>query len=234
MSSPQIPLNLEPSRPDRFEDFVSGPNRTALATVNDVLTRQGASVFLHGPASSGKTHLLNSLCFKAREHGMQAFYVALRRLPASAATSISGLENFDLVCIDDFDQIAGQRNWEMAVFNCFNQLRERGSRLVISSRVALADLQLGLGDLRSRLAWDVQAVLLPLDDEGKLEALSRRAEAMGVDLPENVQKYLIRHTKRDMESLLSVLTRVVNAAFSDKRRITVRLASEVIASESPD
>ena len=35
--SPQIPLQLEPRRPDRFEDFVAGPNAAVLASVKNLL-----------------------------------------------------------------------------------------------------------------------------------------------------------------------------------------------------
>ena len=35
--SPQMPLPLEPPRPDRLEDFVAGPNEGALAAVQALL-----------------------------------------------------------------------------------------------------------------------------------------------------------------------------------------------------
>jgi DnaA family protein len=231
-NTPQLLLNLEHSRPDRFEDFVAGQNQTTVAAVLETLSRQGSGLFLHGPAGSGKTHLLNALCSKARAEGMQAFYVASRRMPDSAAEGVRDLRNFDLVCIDDIDHFAGNQSWEHAVFHCFNHLKQSGGRMVVSSRVALPDLPLELGDLRSRLAWDVQAGLLPLDDMDKLEVMSKRAMAAGVALPEEVQRYLIRHGKRDMKSLMDNLTQIIEAAFARKRRITVRLAAEILATGS--
>ena len=64
--SPQIPLQLEPSRSDRFEDFVAGPNQNTLLAVQQLLDDPGSSLFLSGPEGSGKSHLLNALCHAAR------------------------------------------------------------------------------------------------------------------------------------------------------------------------
>ena len=74
--SPQIPLQLEPPRPDRFEDFVAGPNAAALEAVRPLLEETGASLFLSGPEGCGKSHLLNALCHAARERGRRAVLVS--------------------------------------------------------------------------------------------------------------------------------------------------------------
>ena len=69
--SPQIPLQLEAKRPDRFEDFVAGPNENVLAAVRLLLDEPGGNLFLSGPDGSGKSHLLNALCHAARERGLE-------------------------------------------------------------------------------------------------------------------------------------------------------------------
>ena len=56
--SPQIPLPLEPPRPDRFEDFVPGPNAAALEAAQHLLGEESSCLYLSGPAGSGKSHLL--------------------------------------------------------------------------------------------------------------------------------------------------------------------------------
>ena len=68
--SPQIPLQLEPRRDQRFEDFVRGPNAAAVEALESVLDDSGVIIYLRGPASSGKTHLLTALCLRARERGL--------------------------------------------------------------------------------------------------------------------------------------------------------------------
>jgi len=226
--SPQIPLQLEPRRPDRFEDFVTGPNESALAAVKNLLDEPGGNLFLAGPEGSGKSHLLNALCHAAREDGLAAFYIALKRLPEEAAASLEGLQVLDLVCVDDLDSVAGNPVWENALFACFNEVRAAQGRLLVSSSQPLASLELGLPDLASRLAWGVRQHLRLPDDDGKLEILQQRARTLRIELPEDVQNYLLKHSKRDMSSLLLALERLKDAAFVGKRKITVPLAREIL------
>jgi DnaA family protein len=226
--SPQIPLQLEPRRPDRFDEFFAGPNENTLAAVRQLLNEPGGSLFLSGPEGSGKSHLLNALCHAARENGLAAFYIALERLPEEAAASLEGLQVLDLVCVDDLDSVAGNPVWEKALFACFNQVRAAHGRLLVSSSQPLSSLGLCLPDLASRLGWGVRQNLRLPDDEGKLEILRQRAQTLRIELPEDVQNYLLKHSKRDMSSLLLTLERLKDAAFAGKRKITVPLAREVL------
>ena len=57
---PQIPLQLEPPRPDRFDDFVVGPNAAVVQAVRLLPEEPGSCLFLSGPESTGKSHLLNA------------------------------------------------------------------------------------------------------------------------------------------------------------------------------
>jgi len=230
--SPQIPLQLEPPRQDRFEDFVVGPNATAVAAVRHLLDEPGGIVFLSGPSGSGKSHLLNALCHAARNAGLAAFYVALKRLPEEAAAGLEGLQVLDLVCVDDFDRVAGNAVWERALFRCFNDVRDAGGRLLVSSTQPLSALPIRLPDLASRLAWGVRQNLQAPDDEGKLEVLRQRARALRIEVPLDVRNYLLRYGRRDMASLLTALERLKDAAFADKRKITVPLAREVLGEQS--
>ncbi|MBT8063898.1 MAG: DnaA regulatory inactivator Hda [Gammaproteobacteria bacterium] len=232
--SPQIPLPLEPRRADRFEDFVPGPNAAVLAGVQALLDEPGAFVFMSGPEGSGKSHLLNALCNAARSSGLAAFYVALKRLPPEAASGLEDLEKLDLVCVDDLDRIAGNPDWEEALFKGFNAVRAAQGRLLVSSRQPLASLPIGLPDLASRLAWGVRLTLQVPAEEDKLSILRQHARALRIHLPEDVARYLLTHGRRDMASLLTALERIKDAAFSDKRRITVPLARRVLSAGPGD
>jgi DnaA family protein len=226
--SPQIPLQLEPPRPDRLDDFVAGPNEAALEAVRRLLDEPGGSLFLSGPKGSGKSHLLNGLCHAARDRGLAAFYIALGRLPEEAAAGLDGLQVLDLVCVDDIDRVAGNAVWERALFRCFNEVRSAQGRLLIGSRKPLSQLDIDLPDLASRLGWGVRLRLRYPGDEGKLAILQQRARSLHIDLPDEVSRYLLRHSARDLASLLDAVESLRDAAFAGKRKITVPLAREVL------
>jgi DnaA family protein len=229
--SPQIPLPLTPQRDSRFEDFVVGPNLALVEALKHIPDEPGSHVFIHGDEGSGKTHLLNALCLQVREAGGRAFYLALKRLPANAIASLQGLENLDLVCVDDLHVIAGDPSWEEALFHCFNRIREADGRLLISSARRLSALQLGLPDLASRLAWGLRLPLLPLEDDDKLKVIQAHGEKLGFSLPADVQRYLLKYGDRKMAALIQAVDELARAALTTKRRITIPMAREVLRAE---
>jgi DnaA family protein len=228
--SPQIPLPLTPRRDSRFEDFVPGPNAAVVESLRGMLDEQGAHVFLHGDEGSGKTHLLNAACLETRERGGRAYYLALKRLPADAGASLQGVEDLDLVCVDDLHLVAGDRVWEEALFHGFNRIRETGGRLLTSSRKRLTALDIVLPDLASRLAWGLQLSLKPLDDADKLAVIKRYGDALGLGLGDDVQQYLLKHHERNVAALIRTVEQLHEVALTNKRRITIPLVREVLRS----
>ncbi len=227
----QILLPLEARRPDRFEDFVAGQNVPILEAMQELVSTGGLCLFLSGPAGSGKTHLLNAACNQASQQGRQAFYIAPGRLPEQAAAGLADLDHMDLVCVDDIDQCIGQRDWEEALFHCFNRLRKQGGSLLASSNTPLSALQFSLPDLASRLAWGLRLKLQLLDQPGKTEVMQRWARAHDIQLPKEVQNYLLSRGSRSLPALLEKLEALRQAALSAKRKITIPLAREVLRSD---
>lgn len=226
--SSQIPLQLTPLRDSRFENFVGGPNHAVVEALKHMPDEPGSHIFLYGGEGSGKSHLLNAMCVATRERDQRAFYLALKRLPKDAIASLEGLEKLDLVCVDDLHVIAGDKAWEEALFHCFNRIREANGRLLVSSRERLSALELGLPDLKSRLAWGLRLQLLPLEDQDKLEVINLHCIALGLIVPEDVQQYLLKHHDRSMAALIHTVENLQRAALTHKRRITIPLAREVL------
>ncbi len=232
--SPQIPLPLAPRRDSRLEDFVVGPNTAVIEALRQMLDEPGSHVFLHGEEGSGKTYLLNALCLETRQRQGRAFYLALKRLPRNAVASLEGLEDLDLVCVDDLHVIAGDRVWEEALFHCFNRIRKANGRLLVSSCKQLSALDLDLPDLASRLAWGLRLPLKPLADEDKLEVIARHSDALGLGLSDEVQQYLLKRHERSMSSLIQTVEKLHQVALTNKRRITIPLVREVLQAASQE
>lgn len=230
--SPQIPLPLEPRRIGGLDDFVTGPNATVCGAVSEVASEADRSVFLSGPVGSGKTHLLNAACLAAREAGRTAFYLGLRGLNQRDHSALTGLETMNLVCIDDLHLVAGEAAWEEALFHFINRLRQHRGSLLVASRDRLKRLPLALPDLASRLAWGLRLELQLLGDNDKRSVLERHAQALGIELPEAVGDYLLSRGSRDMATLVGLVTRLQQAAFREKRQITVPLARRMMKASS--
>jgi DnaA family protein len=226
--SPQIPLPLEPRRDSDFDGFVGGPNQAVVSAIRHLRAEPVVSLFLQGAESSGKTHLLHAACHASRESGLTAFYAGLRTVPADAWSTLEGLEDMDLVCIDDLEQRAGAAAWEEALFHLYNRLRDRGGKLLLSSRMRLSAMPIELPDLRSRLASGLRLRLEALDEDDMRAVLEQHALSIGVELPEDVGRYLLSRGHRSLVTLVRAVERLQQAAFAGKRRITVPLAREVL------
>ena len=91
-------------------------------------------VWVHGAPSVGKTHVLQAMCARAHGNSQSAAYLPLRRSRSSAAKSSAGYGQFSLVCLDDAETVAGNADWERALFRLHRELDEQGARLVLSRR----------------------------------------------------------------------------------------------------
>jgi DnaA family protein len=177
-----------------------------------------------GAAGAGKTHLLRAACALAQEQGIAARLFT----EPQAVDDTSSAESSTLVIIDRIDEsnaIAAGR-----IFTLYNELRERGRRLLAASRLPLALLPLR-EDLRTRLGWGLVYEALPLADEEKAAALDAYARQRGFHLSADVIDYLLRHGRRDMQSLLLALAALDRVSLATKRTITVPLLKEWLQRE---
>ncbi|HET7843962.1 MAG TPA: DnaA regulatory inactivator Hda [Xanthomonadales bacterium] len=227
MTTPQLPLGLRFPAHQRFEAFVAGDNAAAIASVEHAARERGAPwVFVSGPEGSGKTHLLIAACQAAGDARVQ--YLPLGALAASADGALSALDDFELVCVDDVQAIAGNRAAEVALFDAFNRGRARGATMLFAGRQPAARLPLSLPDLASRLSSCVQAVLKPLDEPTRRHVLRERALARGVELDDAVLDFLFRRHSRDLGSLFELLDRLDRESLAQQRRVTVPFLRRII------
>ena len=197
--SEQLALRLQLKASARFSNFVAGPNAEPVSQLRQAACGQGETFFFcWGGPGSGKTHLLQACCHHAASAGRAVAYVSLRDTAGLSPALLEGWDQFDLVCVDDVDAIAGDSGWEEALFHLYNRMRESGSTLIVSAGAAPAQLRIGLPDLLSRLGWGVVYQLKPLDDAQRMQALRLRAQQRGFEMPYETASYLLRRLPRDL------------------------------------
>ena len=221
MSGAQLPLALRWPAQQRFETFVTGDNGAALALVRAAAQGDPAWVFLAGPAASGKSHLLLAACAQARAQQRHAQYLSLAKLVGERAADIRALGGSDLLALDDVGAIAGDSAAEHALFDLYNRCKMEKSTLLFSAVAPPAQLGIGLPDLVSRLASCTQALLKPLDDASRREAVRQRAQARGLLLEDAVLDWLFTYAPRDLGSLTALLEHIDREALAAQRRVTV-------------
>jgi len=218
---PQLPLALRWPRRQRFEHFHIGANAAALAAVEALAREPDAPwLYLHGPAGSGKSHLLMAACQAAGEAGRGVQYLPLARI-ADRAAAIRGVAGGALLAFDDLDAIAGEREAEHALFDLYNRAKAEGAALLFAAEATPTQLGLGLPDLRSRLGACTRFALQPLDDAERREVLKAQAGLRGIELDEGVLDWLFARHTRDLGALLDLLDRLDQASLAAQRRVTI-------------
>ncbi len=198
-----------------FASFAPGPNAEVIAA----LRAPGATpLWLWGAHGSGKTHLLQAVCAEA---GAAAGYFPLHRAAGLPPEALNGFERTAVLCIDDVEAVAGDQDWETALFRLFNSANELRTRLIFAAGSAPRSAPWALQDWSSRAAACVVYQLRELDDAARIEALRLRAAQRGLQLPQETSEYLLKRMPRDLPSLFDMLDQLDEASLAAQRRLTI-------------
>ena len=224
--SSQLALNLRLRDSSSFDNFTGTRNREALDRLQQMVqaipaTGGFSAMYLWGERGTGKTHLLESACRRAHERGVAPVYIPLREVHTLPVDLIEDVELAPLVCLDDLQFIAGNAAWEAGVFALYERLRSHAGVLLVAASVNPVSLGLGLADLATRLsAGLVYQLHMPADDE-KVAALCQRSANRGMEMPDEVARYLLTRYPRDMHALFELLERIDRVSLAAQRRITI-------------
>ena len=245
--SPRRPLGLQPRF--TFEAFVTGPsNRFAHAAALAVAEQPARAYnpfFVYGGVGLGKTHLLHAIGhFAAANHPeLSVTYVSVETFTNEFINALrdGGIRSFkdryrstDVLLIDDIQSLQGREQTQEEFFHTFNALHDSGKQVVISSDrppKAIATLE---DRLRSRLEMGLITDVQPPDLETRIAILQKRVRADRYEIHEpEVLPFIAGRVSTNVRALEGALTRVVAHGSISGRRITVDLASEVLADLFP-
>ena len=133
-----------------------------------------------------------------------------------------------VVAVDDVESLDDAAQIEL--FDFYNRMRDSGGMLLVSGTESPLHLKLR-DDLRTRLGWGLVYQVHSLSDEEKAQALKQHAASRGFELPAEVVQYLLRHGRRDLPSLMSVLDSLDEHSLRLHRAPSVPLLKEVMQKE---
>jgi DnaA-homolog protein len=215
----QLVLDLGPPPPPTLDNFVAGDNGEALAAARALLDPTAAAglrfLYLWGPASSGRSHLLRALA------GAESAGRARLLGPASPETDFGHDPAVALWLIDDCDRLDAAR--QAAAFHLFNAVQaEAGARLASAGAQPPARLAL-MPELATRLGWGLVLQLRRLSDADTAQALERTLLERGVAASADLVPWLMTHAPRDLGRLRALLDALDAYALARKRAITLPL-----------
>lgn len=235
MSPGQLPLALFATGGADLEGYYPGSNSEALKAVEAWAGGDGPwCVGLWGKAGVGKSHLLQAAVRAAGDRGARAMYIPLRELAAQGLAVLEDLEAVEYLCMDDIDLIAGDIDWERALFRLYNASASMAGRLMFACTISPTGLGLALRDLQSRLTAALVYHLRELSESEKQQALAAEAARRGLVMPEAVVNYIMSRCARDLAGLLDVLSALDRASMIRGRPLTIPFVREVLKIAEPE
>lgn len=224
----QLPLQFELQSNQSFSTYYPGHNQETVSHLQNISSSNEQQIFLWGDPGTGKTHCLQASCQEANKHNKTSFYLSIEPQSIPDPSILEGLETFDLVCIDNIDNICNNSSWEQSFFNFFNLHRDNNKQLILSASCPPKYLDMQLPDLKTRMSWGLTLKLTSLSDEQQLNALAYKANALGFDIPKNVGRFIMTHYARDLISVWAILDKIEQATLIAQRKITIPFLKQIM------
>lgn len=234
----QLPLPIHQIDEDTFDNFYSQNSEVLLESLKRNFTDvQQPFFYIWGGKSCGKSHLLKAVSNHFLLNNHTSSYIPLTKANYFSPLVLDNAELLNVICLDDIQAIAGDAEWELAIFNLFNQIREQqglfneGQKtlLLISADCPPHQLNIQLPDLRSRLTWGEVYQLNDLTDEQKCQILQLNAHQKGVELPDEVAHFLLKKAGTDLEQLSKILDKLDKASLQAQRKLTIPFVKEILS-----
>lgn len=224
----QLTLDLQLKESFTFDNFIAGENQLLVDLLKSQETSTEKQLYIWGPHNAGKTHVLQALCQHLAEQKVSVSYLPLQQMLDYSPEVFQGQEAMDVCCIDNVELLEDRADWQEALFDLINRMRENDKRLVITASQPPTEVNLKLKDLVSRLQWGPVFRLHEMTDAEKCRALQQRAEARGFELADNVANYLLNNFNRDIADLFSMLETLDKAQLQLHRRLTIPFVKSVL------
>ena len=226
-----------------FESFVVGNNNNfAYAAALAVAQAPGKSynpLFLYGGVGLGKTHLLHAIGqhVSGNKKGAHVAYLSSEKFTNEY---IDGIQNnqlakfrkkyrqTDVLLIDDIQFLAGKERIQEEFFHTFNALHEAHKQIVLTCDRPASEIQGLEHRLVSRFEWGLVTDLQPPDVEMRLAILQKKAQIMGVTLPDDIMNFLANRIRTNVRRLEGALIRVASYASLTGKKLTIEVVEGLL------
>lgn len=199
-----------------FETFVVGSsNRFAHAASLAVASKPAIlynPLFIYGNSGLGKTHLLNAISQEIKKsfNNMSIVYIKGDDFTNEMIDAIKSgttalfrekYRRADVFLVDDIQFIAGKDSTQEEFFHTFNSLYEAKKQIILTSDRPPKDISTLEDRLKTRFEWGLTADVQPPDFETRIAIITRKAESIGLSIPDAVAEYIANKLKSNIRQL---------------------------------
>ena len=237
------PTGLNPKY--TFETFIIGKNNElAHAASQSIAKNPGTQynpLFIYGGVGLGKTHLMQAAGHRLVQNNPKTklLYVTSEKFANDYVNSIAQkrVEEFkkeyrgvDALLIDDIQFMAGKEGFQEEFFHTFNELREKGKQIIITSDRPPKEIPAIEQRLISRFEWGMVADIQAPDLETRIAILRTKMEKKGVSLTEDILFYIAENVVNNIRELEGALNRLAVYQQMENRGLVLDQAKTILAS----
>ncbi|MGN1392666.1 MAG: DnaA ATPase domain-containing protein [Succinivibrionaceae bacterium] len=233
----QIPLNIGVSETvSSIASFVvDACNSVPFNFIKKIVKQDDYStskfIYLLGEHNSGKTHLLQAAVNEAEKHAFRSIYFDVSQYnDVEPGYLLQGIEDLDLICIDNIGAVAGNPSWEAEIFYLYNRwLNKQHGAFIVSSQLEVGELPFKKPDLITRLSSGYTLTMKMLPRIKFTEVLMKREEIRGGLLPLKRAETIVKSFE-DLEDCVAVLDAYDVAVLEGKKKFSENILGAVISS----
>lgn len=226
-----------------FENFVIGnSNRLAHAAAQAVANDPGHAYnpfFIWGGVGLGKTHLMHAIgnSIVSNNPSLKVVYTSCETFTNEIINAIATksteafrkkYRSIDCLIIDDIQFLKNKERTQEEFFHTFNELRDAGKQIIISSDRRPHEIETLEDRLRNRFEQGLIADISTPDLETRIAILRSKAQADNIELPSDVVNYISTSISTNVREIEGAYTKIKAYSSLLDLPITIDVAHKVI------
>src|SRR3989344_2434304 len=206
-----------------FETFIVGKNselaHAAASAASKSPGGQFNPLFIYGGVGLGKTHLMQAVGHKILENSGKGkvLYVTSEKFTNDYIESLKekrvddfkkAYRGLDALLIDDIQFLAGKESTQEEFFHTFNELKDKGKQIIITSDRPPKEIPAIEQRLVSRFEWGMVADIQAPDLETRMAILRNKMEKRGALISEEILFFIAENIQNNVRELEGALNRL--------------------------
>ena len=248
VGSTMPPFNFEYT----FDNFIVGSSNkfahAACVAVANMPAKNYNPLFIYGPSGIGKTHLLYAITnhLRSKNPNVKVIYIKGEDFTNQMIDCLSrqAMPEFrekyrdcDVLLIDDIQFIAGKVSTQEEFFHTFNALYEGRKQIILTSDRQPREIKTLEDRLKTRFEWGLIADIQVPDLELRIAIIKKKAEQVGIELPEDVLTFLAENLRSNIRQIEGAIKKLGARVFLTGEQIDMDLArgciSELLGGAEP-
>jgi chromosomal replication initiation ATPase DnaA len=200
-------------------DFLVTPsNAAAVALIDQWPKWPTYGAIIEGPEGCGKSHLVEVWRQRSGAKMTKAIQIDVDGIPNLLEAGAAAIEDINLIGVD-----------ERGLFHALNLANQESKFLLLTSRIAPAQLRFKIADLASRINALPTVQILPPDDALLRGVLVKLFADRQISVDEGLINYVLLRMPRSMGAARNLVSEIDKLALTERAEVTKPLVARVIA-----